>query len=440
MKKILFFLFFAQIAFAQRTTVFKLPLFTAHTILTAGSQSDTSTANVGLNSTALRLDAFMGLEHDATGHHRDFTNIGFTNAAQTKIRYLGGVADGKAWTAIEGSTVAPVWKTAVLDDGTNNVNIAAALQVHNSTNTTTLASIAVNGNSTVTIGNTAAIWGTFDATGLNLNTGGLTCGYILARWDGNPATASMKIDALYERVLFGGKMAIKATDPLGYDLYVNGTAHSNGFNAAGYMVTADSLTLGNDGGVQSYLNMKNNTFGPLQTWNTWIHSTSTADRNLYFPDNSGTLALTNVSNSGNILSDSTQSATVNMVLYDSPMIAGTGITDESADYTEYLTTGSTQRVKVRLNYIHKAGIKNIKVYCQAKEGTSSSDISNINIVVGALSNATTLSNTAYAEKTATVNVSGLTANTPYQVTLTSYTAVAADTVWIKKITILAESQ
>jgi hypothetical protein len=62
MKKLLFILLMLPVfAFGQRTTNISLPTFTAGDTLKAGSVSDTSTSNSGLNSIPLRVDKHIGI-------------------------------------------------------------------------------------------------------------------------------------------------------------------------------------------------------------------------------------------------------------------------------------------------------------------------------------------------------------------------------------------
>lgn len=70
MKRIILFLLFSSIAFAQvssRTTTFKLPQWTAGNKLSAGTASDSSQSNNGLNNGFYRLDVLLGRQVDGSG-------------------------------------------------------------------------------------------------------------------------------------------------------------------------------------------------------------------------------------------------------------------------------------------------------------------------------------------------------------------------------------
>ena len=86
MKRIIFFILFSSLAFAQvssRTTIFKLPQWTAGNKLSAGTASDSSVSNDGLNNGFYRLETILGRQVNGSGL---FTSLYGTNSANLTLR------------------------------------------------------------------------------------------------------------------------------------------------------------------------------------------------------------------------------------------------------------------------------------------------------------------------------------------------------------------
>jgi hypothetical protein len=82
MKKLLWLLLIPALSFGQsttRSTMFKLPLWGTGDTLKAGSKTDSSQSSFSLNNGFLRLDYFMGLEHNGAGYHTAVTSPANTN-------------------------------------------------------------------------------------------------------------------------------------------------------------------------------------------------------------------------------------------------------------------------------------------------------------------------------------------------------------------------
>lgn len=86
MKRIILFLFLSSFAFAQvtsRTSLFKLPQWTAGNKLSAGTASDSSQSNDGLNNGFYRLETILGRQVNGSGL---FTSLYGTNTANLDIK------------------------------------------------------------------------------------------------------------------------------------------------------------------------------------------------------------------------------------------------------------------------------------------------------------------------------------------------------------------
>ena len=159
-------------------------------------------------------------------------------------------------------------------------------------------------------------------------------------------------------------------------------------------------------------------------------NTASSNKTLTLPNVSGTVAT--VSNS-----DSLQSATIFQVLYNSPQVAGAVLDDTSAAFTEWTTDVASLKPIVRLKYVHRAGVKYIKARFYAK---TSGDGWEANVVCGSLTGTSASGvNASYgSSSTATLDVSGLTANTLYNLTF-NIRMTSAPTAYFKELIITSES-
>jgi len=154
-----------------------------------------------------------------------------------------------------------------------------------------------------------------------------------------------------------------------------------------------------------------------------------ANHILTLPVETGTIATVSSS-------DSLQTPTIHTVLYNSAQIAGLTLNDTSANYSEWTTNSTSDRKIVRLKYVHKAGIKNVVARYYAKVTANSWQTT---ITVGSLSDNDTGSSSTYgANEVTTLDVSGLTANTMYDLYF-SYKVITSGTVSVKELIITAES-
>lgn len=154
----------------------------------------------------------------------------------------------------------------------------------------------------------------------------------------------------------------------------------------------------------------------------------TGTRTGLLPNRSGIFAL----QTGN---DSIQAPTVHAVLFNSPMVSGVSLNDSAGNFQEWSTNATAGRTIVRLKYVHKAGIKNVVLRGQFK--TSPNDWA-MTVYVGSISNGETGSSGTYESGVVTLDVSGLTPNTTYDLTA-KLACVISGTAYAKELIITAES-
>lgn len=218
-------------------------------------------------------------------------------------------------------------------------------------------------------------------------------------------------------VTIGGYLTVDSIQTSGdiwipNDLTVGGNVRGNGYGSFSY-VSGDSMLVA---GTPSIYDGKINMYSGLSNRYIQLKSpptiTAPTEKILYIPNaTTGSYLATRTEN------DSLQAPTVHAVLFNSEKVATATLNDTSALFTDWQANTTTEYPIVRLKYLHKAGITSIKAryYAYIAGG---GDNWEANIKAGSLTSATSSgSNSSYGSMTTTsLTVSGLTANTLYDLT------------------------
>jgi len=164
----------------------------------------------------------------------------------------------------------------------------------------------------------------------------------------------------------------------------------------------------------------------------------------------------NFTDMGGIFPDSIRSATVSYILYSQTITDAGAVNNDTSNYATTVWIQDTTRTanleyrrKAKFLYVHKSGIKNITAYYQGKVSAVDLQSGKTQIFVKTMAEATATSttsagitNTSYAAKTLSIDVSGLTTNTPYYIEFRMLNLETANnyTTSVKDAVFYAESQ
>lgn len=223
-----------------------------------------------------------------------------------------------------------------------------------------------------------------------------------------------------------GKLYLSDTLTVNYIQLLNGMSNTNGsISTRGFFSTGFASS---DDGYVRFYNGTNSNFALLQA-----STIASSNKTLELPNENGTLATTTTS-------DSIQTPTIHAVLFNSEKVASSTLNDTSALFTDWSSTSTTEYPIVRIKYLHKTGITNIVARYYAYIGGGGDNWEAV-VTTGSLTSATTSgSNTSYGSmSTTTLTVSGLTANTLYDLQFKIGTNTLG-TSHFKELVITAESQ
>jgi len=358
------------IAYSQTTTSnLDLPQWNVGDTLKVRTKNDTTRANLGLNSAFSRLDAIVGRYIKRDGK---FSGIG---------GYGSGNLDINAGTA----SATPV-----------RVTISDSLLV--SYNATFEKSMLITQN--------LFVGGYITADSIITSGGDFTVynGLSVLGNSGITAYGSSGINAVYD---ITSLRSLKSGVAGG----LSGSLHLESSGSSGEPSGMTLTTVGTDYNDTLYL--------PHKTGANRIDTLITANGNQ------------NISDIGYVVADSIFSTNVFSVLYSDTKIAGSSAGDTSANFTTFINTTNGNETKVRLTYLHRSGVKYIKATYQIKGAVTATVGSMLKIFtiagVQVLTNSeTSNANATFATDTNTLDVSGLTNGTLYQLRFVTYGTTPVD--------------